>query len=83
MANPQNPPFQQGSSTAWQIWYSQIDPTELQQPNGAAFQMAVAAVKDHLAERRRLAIKSKLPGIAPTDALAQLAIERGIFPGPT
>lgn len=77
-------PFQEFTSKDWQIYYQSIATTQTKQPYGQAISMAVAAVKDYLADRIELSIKSKfpLPGYAPTDALIQIGEERGIYANP-
>ena len=47
---------------------------------GNGSRAALASAKDWAADRIRLSIKAKLPGVglAPTDALTQIGIERGI-----
>lgn len=75
------PPFQQLSSQAWQSYHASLATTQLQQPYGNALEMALAAAKDYAADRIRLALKAKLPGLAPPDALSQIGIERGMPQG--
>jgi len=77
-------PFQQLTPSEWQTYYQSIATSQTQQPVGNAISMAFAAVKDYLALRIRLSIKSKLPlpGLAPPDALTAIGQERGIYANP-
>lgn len=77
-------PFQEFTSQDWQIYYQSIATTQTKTLVGQGISMALAAVKDYLADRIRLSIKSKLPlpGYAPPDALIQIGIERGIPANP-
>lgn len=74
-------PFQELTSQSWQSWYQQLQITELQSPNGTALQMAMGMAKDYFADKLRLALKARLPGLAPTDALAQIGAERNFVEG--
>lgn len=84
MTTPKKVPFQQFSFTDWQKYYQLLATTELQQPIGSALLMSFGAVKDALADRVRISIKSKLPGsgFSSPDSLVQIGNERGIQRNP-
>jgi len=77
-------PFQELTSQAWQLYQQQIATTQSQQPVGSAIQAALASAKDFAADRVRLGIKARFPGVglAPSDALTQLGAERQITQNP-
>jgi len=77
------PPFAQLTSKDYQVWQQLIAPTALQDATGTLFEAALASAKDWFSDRVRLALKSRLPQLAPFDALTQIGIERGMPQGLT
>jgi hypothetical protein len=80
-SRPISPRFQQLTSQAWQAYLQQLATTQMQQPVGAAINMAFASQLDYAADRLRMALKAKFPGLAPPDALTQIGAERGMPQG--
>lgn len=58
-------------------------PTFLTGPAAQAFEGALGDVKDFLAAKAKMAVQARMPLVAPSDALARLAIERGLLRGAT
>jgi hypothetical protein len=81
-ANP-FPPFQELTSQDFQKYQQQLADTSLQDATGTLFVAAFASMKDFFSDRVRLSLKSRLPGLAPPDALTQIGAERGMPQGGT
>lgn len=58
-------------------------PPWLRGPFGAQWHAALGGQKDEFANRAKATIVAHVPGIAPTDALGDLGLERGILRGPS
>lgn len=60
-----------------------LAPTFLTGPNAQAFEGALGDVKDFLSSKAKMAVQARMPLVAPSDALARIAIERGLQRGAT
>ncbi|HUB09472.1 MAG TPA: hypothetical protein VMB50_20880 [Myxococcales bacterium] len=67
----------------YQVHQPAIAPRFLSGAYGAAWLAAHGQQKDFLVDRAKQAIKARLPGLGPLDALAAIGLERGIAQGPT
>lgn len=60
-----------------------LAPTFLTGPTAQAFEGALGDLKDFLASKAKMAVQARMPLKSPADALARLAIERGLLRGAT